>query len=36
MKSVISKHLKSIYEDDELKREATIAKYATVQTEDAR
>ncbi|MEJ1411900.1 MAG: hypothetical protein RPU61_10575 [Candidatus Sedimenticola sp. (ex Thyasira tokunagai)] len=33
-KSVISKHLKSIYEDGELSREATVAKYATVQTEN--
>ena len=32
-KSVISKHLKSIYEDGELSREATVAKYATVQVE---
>ncbi len=31
-KSVISKHLKTIYEDGELVREATVAKYATVQT----
>jgi len=35
-KSVISKHLKSIFEDGELSREATVAKYATVQTEGAR
>ena len=35
-KSVISKHLKSIFEDGELAREATVAKYATVQTEGAR
>ena len=32
-KSVISKHLKGIYEEGELLREATVAKYATVQTE---
>lgn len=32
-KSVISKHLKSIYDDGELDREATVAKYATVQIE---
>lgn len=30
-KSVISKHLKAIYEDGELIREATVAKHATVQ-----
>lgn len=35
-KSVISKHLKAIYEEAELQREATVAKYATVQTEGAR
>jgi len=35
-KSVISKHLKSIYEDAELGREATVAKYATVQIEGGR
>jgi len=35
-KSVISKHLKSIYEEGELLREATVAKYATVQSEGAR
>ena len=35
-KSVISKHLKAIYEDDELSREATVAKYATVQVEGER
>ncbi len=34
--SVISKHLKSIYEDGELSREATVAKYATVQIEGGR
>jgi len=35
-KSVISKHLKTVYEDGELNREATIAKYATVQIEGER
>ena len=35
-KSVISKHLKSIYDDAELTREATVAKYATVQLEGGR
>jgi len=35
-KSVISKHLKAIYDEAELQREATVAKYATVQTEGAR
>jgi len=35
-KSVISKHLKAIFEEDELQREATVAKYATVQTEGGR
>ncbi len=35
-KSVISKHLKAIYEDGELNREATVAKYATVQIEGER
>lgn len=35
-KSVISKHLKGIYDDGELRREATVAKYATVQTEGVR
>lgn len=35
-KSVISKHLKAIFEEGELAREATVAKYATVQTEGAR
>jgi len=35
-KSVISKHLKSIYDDGELNREATVAKYATVQIEGER
>lgn len=35
-KSVISKHLKSIYEERELSRESTVAKYATVQSEGGR
>jgi len=35
-KSVISKHLKGIYEEGELLREATVAKYATIQTEGPR
>ena len=35
-KSVISKHIKNIYEEGELPPEATVAKYATVQTEGAR
>lgn len=35
-KSVISKHLKAIYEEGELVREATVAKFATVQIEGER
>ena len=35
-KSVISKHLKNIYEDEELWKEATVALFATVQTEGNR
>lgn len=35
-KSVISKHLKTIYEDGELSREATVACFATVQVEGER
>jgi len=35
-KSVISKHLKNTYEDGELWREATVASFATVQTEGNR
>ena len=35
-KSVISKHLKNIYDDGELVQESTIAKYATVQIEGSR
>jgi hypothetical protein len=32
-KSVISRHISNIYEEGELRREATVAKYATVQKE---
>lgn len=35
-KSVISRHLRNIYKDGELAREATVAKYATVQNEGGR
>ena len=35
-KSVISKHIKNIFEEGELHPEATVAKNATVQTEGAR
>jgi len=35
-KSVISKHLKNIYDDGELVQNATVAKYATVQIEGSR
>jgi len=35
-KSVISRHLKNIYEDGELVLEATVAKNATVQIEAGR
>ena len=35
-KSVISRHLKSIYKEGELIREATVAKNATVQSEGNR
>jgi len=35
-KSVISKHLKNIFEEGELDPAATVAKFATVQTEGAR
>jgi len=35
-KSGISRHLKSIYETSELKREATVANFATVQNEGGR
>jgi hypothetical protein len=32
-KSVISRHIKNVFEEGELKPEATVAKFATVQTE---
>lgn len=32
-KSIISKHIKNIFEDGELVRESTVAKFATVQNE---
>ena len=35
-KSVISKHLKNIYDDGELVQDSTVAKYATVQIEGLR
>jgi len=35
-KSVISKHLKNIYAEGELVQNATVANYATVQTEGSR
>lgn len=35
-KSVISKHLKNIYEDGEISKEATVALFATVQIEGTR
>lgn len=35
-KSVISKHITNVFEEGELQAEATVAKYATVQTEGAR
>ena len=35
-KSVISKHIKNVFEEGELPLDATVAKYATVQTEGAR
>src|ERR1039457_788697 len=35
-KSVISKHIKNIFDEGELRPEATVAKNATVQTEGAR
>lgn len=35
-KSVISRHLKGVFEDGELAREATVAKFATVQIEGGR
>ena len=35
-KSVISKHVRNIFEEGELRAEATVAKFATVQTEGER
>ena len=35
-KSGVSRHLKNIYESGELSQEATVAKFATVQTEGNR
>lgn len=35
-KSTISRHIKNIYEDEELERDSTVAKYATVQIEGNR
>ncbi|MDH2926642.1 cell filamentation protein Fic [Lonepinella koalarum] len=35
-KSVISRHLRNIYADEELSKEATVANFATVQTEGNR
>lgn len=35
-KSVISKHLKNIYDEGELVQDSTVAKYATVQIEGSR
>ena len=35
-KSVISRHIKNIYDTGELQRERTVAKFATVQTEGKR
>ena len=35
-KSVVSRHLSNIYAENELAKAATVAKYATVQTEGAR
>jgi hypothetical protein len=35
-KSTISRHLKNIYEECELEAEATVANFATVQTEGVR
>ena len=35
-KSGISRHLRNVYESGELQREATVAKYATVQNEGSR
>jgi hypothetical protein len=35
-KSVISKHIRNVFEEGELSRQATVAKFATVQTEGSR
>ena len=35
-KSVISKHIKNVHDEQELPQEATVAKFATVQTEGGR
>ncbi|MDR1668727.1 MAG: virulence RhuM family protein, partial [Oscillospiraceae bacterium] len=35
-KSTISRHIKNVFDDGELEPSATVAKYATVQTEGAR
>ena len=35
-KSVVSRHLRTIFQSEELNREATVAKHATVQTEEDR
>ena len=35
-KSVISRHLRNIYQEGELERQATVAKNATVQSEAGR
>jgi len=35
-KSVVSRHINAVYKEGELDREATVAKYATVQTEGER
>lgn len=32
-KSTISRHIKNVFEDGELSRESTVAKFATVQNE---
>jgi hypothetical protein len=35
-KSTISRHIKNVYDEGELEQSATVAKFATVQTEGAR
>ncbi|MDQ9832965.1 RhuM family protein, partial [Acinetobacter soli] len=35
-KSTISRHIKNVFEDGELVRESTVAKFATVQSEGNR